>query len=249
MRFRHRLLLLILLPLPVLMLMISVLGYRHVDQRHIDLVQSRIGFILANLRTSIEAQLSLGLRLDQIAITQTLLERERAGDSAIRAIDVFDNAGNVLFSTDRGALGEPVADSWQQAGVQDSDGWWLQERGDVVFGLRLENDLGATVGSIAVTVTVAERAQHSVEMLRFIVPLALGVTVLAGLFGWLLVARLSRSAIRPFDRVVQQLTDGTATDSIDPLSQQAAAARATATTTLAALDKADHELQTIDASD
>lgn len=249
MRFRHRLLLLILLPLPVLVLIVSITAYRSFDQQHISLVQSRIDFILANLRTSIEANLSLGLRLDQVAVTQELIERERAGDPAIRAIDVFDTAGNVLFSTDRGALGEPVADSWQRARGATEAGWRLEERGEVVFGLLVENDLGDVVGSIAVTVPATDRDRRTAEILYFIVPVALAVSGILILLGWLAVDRLSRSATRSFDRVTRQLIDAAPADPKEPLSQRAAGAQAAVAAAVAAIDAADRELRSIDTAD
>lgn len=207
MRFRYRLMLILLIPLLAAVIVSAVLTDLAFNRLNVQLVQSRLDFILANLRTTLEASLGLGLQLDQVPGAQDLIEREQLGTGLIRAIDVFDRNGRSLFSTDRGALGEPVPDSWRQqaARTRTDRVWHVEARGDVVFGLNIDNNLGQIVGSVAITVVPEQWQRRSVTMARFIGALGLAAGAVAVLGAVLAGWWLSRRATRPFDEVTQGL--------------------------------------------
>ncbi len=252
MRFRHRLLLLLLLPLLAAVAITGLLTYRAFDQLHVGLVQSRLGFILANLRTTAEANLSLGLRIDQLTVMQDLIERERAGNPTIRAIELFDRTGLSLFSTDRGAIGEPVADSWLRAlsGLHPDGTWRLAERGDLLLGLVVENDLGEVAGSLVITVAAAEPVRRSREIAGFVTLLGLITAVITGLLTLVAARYLGRLATRPFDAATQLLAgqDSAVWNHSDELPHRVPAVQAALTTARHALDSAEQELAAIDAA-
>lgn len=120
---------------------------------------ARVSHLLGTLRQTTESNLAIGLELDQIASLQPMIEREKANDSGIVVIDIFNSAGVSVQSTDRGSIGEPVEAGWRQQLSREGI-WHDRLRGETVFGVRFENDLGVA-GGIAVTVSSAGRASRT----------------------------------------------------------------------------------------
>lgn len=111
---------------------------------------SKDGYLLRNLRTAVEANVSIGLTLDQMDGLQGLIEREREGVEGVLSVDVFNRSGVVLYSTDRSAIGTPVATPWVPLLAREQ-GWAIEGRGERVMGTRFDNDLGVAEGGIALT--------------------------------------------------------------------------------------------------
>lgn len=212
MRFRHRLQIALLLPLLAAVVASGVLTYVAFNRLNAGLVQSRLSFILANLRTSVESSLGLGLQLGQVPGAQDMIERARAGSKQIRAIDIFDRSGRSLFSTDRGVIGGSVPAAWLRSAHSVSTGsvWHVASHGDVVFGLNIDNNLGQIVGSAAVTVPATAWQRRSALMARFIE--LLGVVAVAIVLAGTLIGGwwLSRRSERPLAEATRLLADDSA---------------------------------------
>ncbi|HEY0834705.1 MAG TPA: hypothetical protein VGE72_12425, partial [Azospirillum sp.] len=73
---------------------------------------ARFQFLVQTIRSRVEANIHLGLMLSGLGATQDLLERSRVQDADILSIDVFDDQGNMLFSSDRGGIGDRVPADW-----------------------------------------------------------------------------------------------------------------------------------------
>lgn len=120
---------------------------------------ARVSHLLGTLRQTTEANLAIGLTLDEIYSLQPMIEREKASDPGIVVIDIFNSAGLSIQSTDRGSIGESVEPAWRQQ--LQRDGIWRDRlRGETVFGTRFENDLGVA-GGIAVTVSSSGRVART----------------------------------------------------------------------------------------
>ncbi len=111
---------------------------------------SKDGYLLRNLRAAAEANVSIGLTLDQMDGLQGLIEREREGAEDVLSIDVFNGSGVVVYSTDRSAIGTAVATPWVPFLARDQ-AWTIAGRGERVVGTRFDNDLGVAEGGIALT--------------------------------------------------------------------------------------------------
>ncbi|MFK8252752.1 hypothetical protein [Ancylobacter terrae] len=168
--------------------------------------ETRVSHLLGSLQATGQANLDIGLALDQIGLLQARIEREKAGDPAILGIDVFDAQGHPLYTTDRGSLGEPVPDGWL-VHLDDPGVWHTADRGDQTFGVRFENDLGKPVGGIALTIAEAGRSRSALEWGLIIAAhamiAALGAAVLAGIAAFL----YGRRATRPFVQAAVLLHD------------------------------------------
>lgn len=141
----------------VMVTLVAIVGAAFVAGEHVseEIEQARVSHLIGTLRAATEANLSIGLTLDEISPLQSSIEREKANDSGLVAIDVFNGAGRSVYSTDRGAVGEEVEKVWVD-NLSREGLWRAVVRGETVFGTRFENDVGVA-GGIAVTVSGASR--------------------------------------------------------------------------------------------
>lgn len=166
--------------------------------------RGRTTYLLGVLRNAAETNISYGMPLEQVTSLQALIEREKIADPSILAIDVFYPEGQSLFSTDRGALGEPVPQSWVEA-LSHPAPWRLDERGEVVFGTTIENDLGTAAGGIAITVSDAPRAARAFALRLDLIGLTLVIAIGGALIAAIVMGSLARLIERPFGAVVRGL--------------------------------------------
>ena len=151
MTLRARLAAILVLAVAAALLAGAWIAERAGRQVRAEIEQAREGYVLETLRLAAENHLATGLALEQMAVLQSLIEREKAGAPRVVAIDVYSAGGVLVFSTDRGMVGSQVALEWVQQLRQPLP--WRQERGgEHVVGARFDNDLGQPVGGIALTV-------------------------------------------------------------------------------------------------
>ncbi|CAA7619517.1 conserved hypothetical protein [Candidatus Terasakiella magnetica] len=131
------------------LLLAAFFAYYKFESVYSSLVQSRYSFVVFTVKKKVEDSLNLGLALRQLRQVQEIIEREKARDSQILSIQVYDAQGEVLFDTDRGAIGTFVgsglvdaakASSAQSFGATDDD--------MLIVGLPLVNTLGKVEGGI-----------------------------------------------------------------------------------------------------
>lgn len=136
------------------MLTTAVFGYYKFEDVLSSLVRSRYSFVVFTIKQKVEDSMNLGFSLRQLRQVQQIIELEKARDEQIQGIDVYDFNGEVLFDTDRGALGtrvparwvEPLAQPFVTAGP--SQQFSLIDEESVVVGLPLVNTLGKVEGAV-----------------------------------------------------------------------------------------------------
>ena len=162
------------------------------DRVRADVAAARDGYLLRSLKAAAEANVSIGLALDQMDALQSLIERERESAEAVLSIDVFNGSGVVVYSTDRSAIGTSVASPWVP--FLDKEGTWaIPGRGERVVGTRFDNDLGRPEGGIALTLRGPEAALAHINPVARVQ--ALGMPLLASLVGLLVAAWVAASAL------------------------------------------------------
>ena len=90
------------------LLLTGFFAYYKFESVYSSLVQSRYSFVVFTIKKRVEDSLNLGLPLHQIRQVQDILEREKLRDPQILSIEAYDSQGEVLFDTDRGAVGSMV---------------------------------------------------------------------------------------------------------------------------------------------
>ncbi|MEQ1956155.1 hypothetical protein [Mesorhizobium sp. CN2-181] len=150
----------------------AALVFGSLDRVALRTAEANVDFLLTQLRDTIEANAGLGLPLADVRVVQDLIERAKATDPQVVAVEVFSPDGVSLFNTDRGSIGEAISSAWQTAVRYrvEHERWRVEEFGNIVVGQIIRNDFGEPIGHLAITVSGEARA-------------ALARNVLAGL-GW-----------------------------------------------------------------
>lgn len=132
------------------MLITALFGYYKFEDVLSSLVRSRYSFIVFTIKQKVEDRLALGLSLRQLRQMQDLMELEKARDDQILGVQIYDANREVLFDTDRGAIGSRVPPSWLAplSGAANQP-FSLAEEDTVLVGLPLVNSLGKVEGAVA----------------------------------------------------------------------------------------------------
>ena len=131
--------------------MTAVLSAHKFERTLADFLTSRFEFKVNDIRRRIETQLDLGLTLSDLQDSPEILEEYLQNDEQILSIEVFDETGAVLFSTDPSFVGDLVVEEWLVAwrASRGRETWSAEERAAHVIGAPLKNNLDRDVGSLA----------------------------------------------------------------------------------------------------
>ena len=178
-----------------------------IEQQAIDQTrQAHVEYMLGNLRTSIEASLTLGLTLEQNASLQRLVEREKSGLATIHDISIHGPMGQVLYSTDLGLRGAAMPAAWAHPD-QDSQRIWCVDAAQArSCGVGLRDELGRDVGGLVLVAPHEAQAYSLQAWLARGVP-TLALAALAVLVAFLGTLALVRHRLQPFQRARQMLRE------------------------------------------
>jgi hypothetical protein len=194
------------------------------------IVKSRVLVVGRSIENSIQASLALGLQFTELATLPSQMEREKASDKLIQGIDVFDDTGQIIYSTDSPRVGQRVQRSWTEAAARSKTTEWTGEGvDDYVAGISLKNNFDLTVGYLALRYSrdYVDRAASAAA--RQITLAALGafagIALIAPLALIVVIRRFERdlqtletAAVHLEDKGEQPALTGSAFDStLDPL--------------------------------
>lgn len=173
------------------LLLCAGLVFGGLDRLALRSSEANIDFLLGQLRRSVEANVGLGLPLANIRVVQNLVERAKATDGRVLAVEVFSPAGVSLFNTDRGSIGESIPAAWRSA-IRSrivGDRWRVEELGDIIVGEVMRNDFGEPVGYLAVTLSSEARDRHAEGLivalsarLAWVAPIVLAAALVMAVF-------------------------------------------------------------------
>jgi hypothetical protein len=148
-----------------------------------DLQQQRLALTVMELKEALEGDLALGLDLVGHPQAQGLIDNALERDRELRSIDIAGTDGVTLFSTDRGAVGEPLAASvWAEArrggGVRHI--WNAEVAGEPLIGSGLRGPFGEPVGYVVSAYRTESTPWPSLRSWGFLALVTLA-TLLAGL--------------------------------------------------------------------
>ncbi|MEM0908455.1 MAG: hypothetical protein AAGJ94_13890 [Pseudomonadota bacterium] len=128
-------------------------GARMLERSNTAVAEAQYDYVLARAEGAMERGLQLGLPLRELEQALPVLERTINAAPQVLAADVFSPSGVTLFSTDRGAMGEPVPPPWLVA-IDERRGETWQEVGrhQVTMGRAVVNDFGLVEGWAALIV-------------------------------------------------------------------------------------------------
>lgn len=115
-----------------------------------DLLRDRHALVLQDVGHSIEASLSLGLAVDSLPGVNADLQARTLRDPGVLSIEMFDEQGTVLYSSDESLRGDLVSTEWAAAWKDPDKPVWTRIEHDAhVVGVRVHDVLGRAVGALA----------------------------------------------------------------------------------------------------
>ena len=176
--------------------MTGVLSIHKFERTFADLLTSRFQFVENDIRQRIETQMDLGLALVNLESVTEEMEAYLRNDEQILSIEVFDETGTVLYSTDPSFVGDLVSEDWVIAWrTNRSKSFWSALENDAgVVGVPLRNNLDQDVGSLALRYS-REFLDHSVsEQIERLLLVGGGVGILMVVLSFIGCAILLRDA-------------------------------------------------------
>ena len=229
---------------------------QHMFERTLaDFLASRFEFELNDIRQRVQTQMDLGIGLAELQSVSDELEKYRRADEKILSIEIFDETGIVLFSTDPSFVGDLVTEEWVTSWRASRAGevWSDLQRDARVVGVPLRDNLGRDVGSLALRYsrdffddTVAEQTARLAIVGAVVV---LGMVPLS-IIGAMIVLRRLRGELRgisdSLDEITNQQADGPALGKTRTDHPELAAFAATALAAHDDIDAAIKEIRRLD---
>lgn len=171
-----------------------------------DIAKTRVLLVGRGIESSVQASLGLGMQFAELSQLNQLMERERTSDRLVRGIDVFDVAGNILYSTEAQRVGDRVPADWLSMGERSKGNEWSVEGAEeYVAGISVLNAFNLTVGYIGLRYSRGEVDRAAAVAGREIL-----LAALASFVGIALVAPLALIVvIRRFERDLHVLEAAT----------------------------------------
>ena len=235
--------------------LMTVLSSHMFERTLSDFLNSRFEFELNDLRQRIESQVDLGIELGELQSVPSELEAYMHADKQILTIEVFDETGTVLFSTDPSFVGDLVTEEWVamwRAG-RGQEVWSNLERDARVVGVPLRDNLGRDVGSLTLRYSRDffddSVAAQSTRLWLIGAVVVLGMAPLT-VFGAMALLRGLRGELRDLsesmDDVANRRPDGLALDRTRRDHPELAAFAAAALTAQDDIDAAIGEIRRLD---
>ncbi len=175
-------------------------------------VTSRMEVMTGTVTAEAELGLTLGLPLANLVNLQALVERQAVDDSRVAALSIFDDAGEMLFSTPREAVGQAVPKSWrvawQEAGRDGSAHWTVVAGDRTMVGTILHGPYGEVVGGVALEYVNTGLHKKVRGVIKGLMPLWLALiagSVLAALAAAIATIRLTVGGSGPLAERVRPL--------------------------------------------
>ncbi|HET9651075.1 MAG TPA: hypothetical protein VFP36_02735 [Usitatibacter sp.] len=204
--------------------MAAFLNYFKYKSTISNIVKSRVLVVGRNIENSVQASLAIGMQFGELQQLTQLMQREKSSDRLVRGIDVFDTSGQVIYTTDRGRLGQKVPTPWiTSAERSKSTEWSSDESEEYVAGISLKNAFDLTVGYLALRYS-RDEVEHAAsaagrEILLAALASFLGISIVAPLALIVVIRRFERdlraleaAATHLEDRAAQPVTTGSAFD-------------------------------------
>ncbi|MEO1105454.1 MAG: hypothetical protein AAFW98_17250, partial [Pseudomonadota bacterium] len=166
----------------------ALIAARSMEQAQAALSDAQLRFVMSRAAEAIERNMRLGLPLAELQQAAPILENTLTRAPSILAADAFSADGTTLFSTDRGAVGEPVPPLWRAA-IAERRGETFEAiaLGHVTLGQPIRNDFGQIEGWAAIIVdrhATAAPLSRASQFLIAAAPITGIAALLAALVGW-----------------------------------------------------------------
>ena len=152
MKISSKALISMILVLFIVMGLIFMMSYFKFQTTLATLIQNRLTVISITMGESIESAIDLGLALSEMRTAEEVIARAKRNDLGIASIQIFDDNGQILYSTQEEMAGTNVPPYVLQA-LEESVGraWRLDRGNSFVNGVSLLNSFDQIIGGIVLT--------------------------------------------------------------------------------------------------
>ena len=141
-----------ILVLLIVMGLIFMMSYFKFQTTLATLIQNRLTVISITMGESIESAIDLGLGLGEIRTAEEVIARAKRDDPGIVSIQIFDDKGQILYSTQKEMAGTNVPSYVLQAPEQSDGRAWRLDRGNYfINGVSVLNSFDQMIGGIVLT--------------------------------------------------------------------------------------------------
>ena len=212
-----------------------------------DLLRDRHALVLQDIGHTIEASLALGLPVDSLSGVNADLQARTLRDAGVLSIEMFDDQGIVLYSSDESLRGDLVSKEWMAAwNTPDKPVWTRIEHDAHVVGVRVDDVLQRAVGALALRYSRDAFDRKVRAMAVRIAVLCSATVVLVSVIGTILTVILTGRLRKRLQRIQGTLEDSGNLPQVghDPAVAQLAR---TADEACAAVAQATREIRQIEA--
>ncbi len=201
---------LILVPILIIgIITSSVLSLYKFRQTFSNILDARFEFVTSEIRNDIEHQMDLGLALENLQIVE-VLEAYYLDDRQILSLEVFNDKGVVLHSSDSSSIGDLVPEEWVslwQLNVGD-EVWSVQEIDAGTVGTSIQNNLGQDVGSLVLRYSrdyLDQKNSEQAHRLFTVNSIAAGIAIFVAFIGAMLLLNPASRELKLMGRVLNSL--------------------------------------------
>lgn len=190
-----------------------LMNYAKFERTFNGLMQSRLAFLVQDLRDTLEFGLDLGLDPAAMANTAAILTREAAQDPHILSISVFNEQGRILYQYQSKLLDlhpvTPLTPAWLEIVLQTASKTpqHISDPETLMVGIPLINNFGRTVGGLILRYDRSFHDQELQQTLFNLIRVALLILIAASLVALLSVWLLFRSTRHELRQVCIALED------------------------------------------
>lgn len=174
--------------------------FNHLRQHELQtLERAQLELTLLEIKGELEGGLSLGMDLHNDPRIQPLLESHLEKNAQLYSLELLNEDGRALFSTDRGIVGEPLPPAvlaTAQQGASQQLAWHAHIGATPVMGVVLRGPFGEIAGHVSATYASRTAGHAADRAMSISVVLALLATTLAGSAAVWLATRSQRQLLR-----------------------------------------------------
>jgi len=166
------------------------------------LVQSQLTVLAESVADPLEGAIDLGLSLSELRNVESLITRAKDNDVQIEAVDIFDLAGQILFSTAPGRVSELVEPEVLEVQIQTNErDWSLDGEVTILSGVTLTDNIGQTIGGVLFTYSKAGVFLKVEKLSESLLTNILVIVVIFSGLAFFVVRRSFRDLDRYVDRI------------------------------------------------
>ena len=163
-----------------------------------DLTRARVHATADEIERTVRESLAVGLQFRSLEELPEVVQRQRASEPVVAAIDVADVDGRIWYSSEASGVGGSLPAKWMPRALRARPGEWVASvDGASVTGSVLRNNFDLPVGLVAIRYHDPRLAETADAFLQKILPGAASLAAAAGVAVAIILLLLARLRVTP----------------------------------------------------